>query len=266
MRTCLTWAAAISFTAAVCLAYAGGKDAHTTRLVSVNSVSASGPVVVFLKYKHLRNGRIHVSSSDKKWVTARVHGRVLEITSTQQPAGTPSKVFVTLPKPLVALSAVGQAQVIGRGVVGNDLAVTAADLSEIDLQGTLSVSEIKTSDHSQVRLDWVRGKTVNVNTDGQSSVYISGKVRRLAARLAGHATLYGQYLQAATAFADAAGSATIYLSPRRNLRAFAKEDSEIIYFSRPLAKTERAKQHANIMHMGWDDAWASPQLVFGRPS
>ncbi len=266
MRTCLTWVAAVSLTAAVCSTYAGGVDARTTRLVSVNSVSASGPVVVFLKYKHLRNGRIHLSSSDKKWVTTRVHGRVLEITSMQQPAGTPSKVFVTLPKPLVALSASGRAQVIGRKIVGNDLAVTAADLSEIDVQGTLSVSAITATQHSQVRLDWVRGSTVNVNADDQSSVYVSGRVGRLACRLAGHATLYGQYLQAATAFADATGNANIYLSPRRNLRAFAKGHSDIIYFSRPLAKTERAKQHANIMHMGWDDAWANPQHVFGRAS
>lgn len=131
------------------------------------------------------------------------------------------------------------------------LSVTATGNSSINLNGHLNVKDVTQKGGSKINLSWLKSDTLNINAQGNGNINLAGTTNSLHANI-NSGTLDGQYLRAKTVFIQTHNTASAKVLAIDNLRAYAKDQSNIYYYKHPKSITQEATRHANILQLKWN--------------
>jgi hypothetical protein len=157
-----------------------------------------------------------------------------------------SAVDIWIPKPKI-ITLADSAQLSFKAHSHLPIQITLKNNSYAKLKGQVNLTQITSSGQSNLYINQLRGKILDIQAKNQAVIYLRGRVEHLSARLRNKTRLDSRQLQLKSTWVQAAGKSIAKVSPRQDLRAFATESAQILYYQAPLHHTFFTNKNANIL-------------------
>lgn len=242
----------ISTTAFAARAKSSVKLPHqVVKVKPFTSLSIAGGVDVVLR-KAAKGSVVELVGAGIHKIAVRVRKGTLSISAPKWRSRTRlPQITVWMKQPLQNLNVSGIANITAHQLNTKKLSVWSKSSGDVQLSGNIGLTQLLQSGGGVVHILGIRGDELSVNLSKQATANLSGRVGQLNARLRDLSTLKASGLRAGTIFVSTKGNSVAKVSPVSNLRAFARNQSQVFYYRSPSNATENATGSANIMQMGW---------------
>ncbi|HYF98060.1 MAG TPA: DUF2807 domain-containing protein [Coxiellaceae bacterium] len=218
-----------------------------------NALDISGQINVILK--NARFNTIEFLDNSQQYVNFSLKGNTLNVGRAPIPRDQRNKVIPT-PTIIIGVARLNKLTTHDYVIVQGNLNSSALNInsegySQISLKGMMNVQKVNTEDNAQVKLYWINSSNLVLNGSDRSSIQLAGVAGVLHASLSDSAQLHGQYLRAQQAVIQTDNSAFAGIEATQALRAFASDDSNILYYKYPRAYNDFSTQSGNILQIDW---------------
>lgn len=192
------------------------------------------------------NTTLYISNKNQLQIQGK-HIRIKQHNHTLYVSGSKLSVAqIWIPKPsAIVLS--GSTHLAFKTYSTLPIQIILKDNSYANLSGRVNLTQITSSGHSTIGINQLRGKMLRVEAKDHAVVNLRGKIEHLSARLKNNTRLDSRLLQLNSTWVQAINSSIANVSPQEELRAFATDSAQILYYQEPKHHTFSTKKNANIL-------------------
>jgi hypothetical protein len=130
------------------------------------------------------------------------------------------------------------------------LAISHCGSGFVCLRGLVNLARIESSGCATLNIPHVRSGHVHILASRRSNIHLGGSADLLLVRAFQQATVDSGFMCTNTAMVQAQGEAFVTVTAHANLRAFASENSNIYYYTKPCQLLTHNFLSGNVFYMG----------------
>ena len=136
-----------------------------------------------------------------------------------------------------------------RGVRGCVTNLTLTENAKVKLIGYSNVANINMNDRAELKLFWVKSKTLRVQLKGRARAEISGLAENFHAKTWDKSCLDSRHLMSQNSFVKTYNFSEAYISVVKNQHTLANDKSNIYYYFLPETKTDFMAREGSVLDM-----------------
>lgn len=136
-----------------------------------------------------------------------------------------------------------------RGVRGCVTYLTLTENAKVKLMGYSNVATINMNDNAELKLFWVKSKTLRVILKGRARAELSGLAETFHAQTWDKSWLDSRHLMSQNSFIKTHNFSEAYISVVKNQHTLANDKSNIYYYFLPETKTDFLAREGSVLDM-----------------
>jgi hypothetical protein len=233
--------------------------AKVYQLAPFNSIVAHGDINITLRNTNVPQVAVlNQNQPGRDLVIATVKNGTLYLSETPMPSCT----LVPRIRPLQVLVDANNIQMVrlydkssiyAGNYRTNRFNIVSASSGNVLLHSQMDVKLIEQHGSGMISIDWVKGNTLDIFTQGPGLIRLAGSVNTLNVRAIGNGKVDAKYLRTEDAVVQTGHNAEVAVRPHLTLNGFASQHSYIYYYKTPDFITPRTYGSGNIIQMRyWD--------------
>jgi hypothetical protein len=206
-----------------------------------NSIEIAGDAQVILA-----QGAPSISINGYSVKVAKLKSNVTDHTLSISNADPTMTITINAPS-LNKITIAGHTRLFAQNYQSNQLNIFAFDDSSAQLRGTYNIEEIVSQTTGTISVAWLESLKTKISASS-GTVLVAGKTNNLEAALSSSAYLNAKYLRAENVKVLAKSHAHADVWSKQSLNAYAKDQSSIYYFRRPIDLTVVSQNQGNVFY------------------